>query len=37
MHFGIGLMEIIILGVIVLGGVFAAIWFFMAGKDGDRD
>jgi hypothetical protein len=35
--FGIGLMEIVILAVIVVGGVFAAAWFFMAGKDRDQD
>jgi hypothetical protein len=37
MSFGIGLMEIVILGVIVAGAVLAAIWFFMAGKDRDQD
>lgn len=37
MGMGIGFMELIILAVIVLGGVFAAIWFFMAGKDRDQD
>ena len=36
MGFGIGLIELVIVGVIVLGGVFAAIWFFMADKDRDQ-
>lgn len=37
MGMGFGFMELIILAVIVLGGVFAAIWFFMSGKDSDQE